>query len=128
METLVHNQSLLHQDILPLFLQSKRQINQLQTRVDQLLESNHQLLLENEELKSDSICVKSLCANCEHSSVLGSDFDNDSVLYQKIFDKNMEQVGMKEAPQPNQEMSNFQGQMVSAILEYVVFCQDPYFL
>lgn len=96
MKILGTNQSIVHQDILPLYLQTKRQMSQLQNQMDQLIQTNNQLLLENEELKSNSVCVKSFCANCDTHSLVESEFDNDSILYQKIFDKNIDQPKKKE--------------------------------
>lgn len=88
--------SVFNQDVLPLYLQAKRQIQSLISKNQELEEKVGNLQLEIQDLESQSVNVKSYCAKCMDQSINQSEFDTDSKLYQKIFQKNFSEVSLNQ--------------------------------
>lgn len=92
MTLVLNNRGALNQDILPLFLQSKQQISEMKLKTKYLENQIEDLHIQIEEFQKQSVNVKSVCANCINISKSYSGFDTDSLLYQKIFEKNFSRV------------------------------------
>lgn len=88
-ETAETSQDLLGADLLPLYLQSRRLITSLQSENDHFRDLIQELKDQIIKLETSSVDVKSICVRCRDQSLDESCYDNDSMLYQKIFEKNM---------------------------------------
>lgn len=83
------SQHLLGADVLPLYLQSRRLVASLQSENRDLKERIEEMRDRLEKLESASVDVKAICVRCRDESLDESGYDNDSMLYQKIFEKNL---------------------------------------
>ena len=109
--------SILHQDILPLYLQSKQQIYRLTSQNQNLQDEINTLKLQIQDLESQSVNVKSYCAKCMDQSLDQSKFETDSKLYQKIFEKNFFEESQN-FDANNIEFENFPGKTERVVYNF----------
>ena len=117
-----NNVNVINKDILPLFFQLQRQILNLKLKIEELTKRNEEILIENDDLKSKSFLVKSYCVNCENinNSINESDFDSDSLIFKKIFEKNLSHIENKETNFVTRNVNDLTNPYVKFIFLYTL--------